>query len=278
MSEAELRRPARALVTRPAQSAQELLALLEKNGWQPQALPMLEIDWLPAHSCMPALEQLFTRQTARCIAVFISVNAVHSTAALLQQQNLQWPAHVACAGIGHATLAALEAQAWPRLNLAAPCTAGPQDSEALLQQLLAYGIAGTQVLLFSGRGGRRKLQGALAGMGADVVRIETYRRLKPVYSEADIVRALDDFLDAGSPQMHAMLFASGETLANFCEYARATPRWAELSALPSIVPGERVAEIAARAGLKRVVVAANASANAFLRVLASLHRPSRCKL
>ncbi|MBT8150396.1 MAG: hypothetical protein KJO62_03270, partial [Gammaproteobacteria bacterium] len=99
MSEAELRRPARALVTRPAQSAQELLALLEKNGWQPQALPMLEIDWLPAHSCMPALEQLFTRQTARCIAVFISVNAVHSTAALLQQQNLQWPAHVACAGI-----------------------------------------------------------------------------------------------------------------------------------------------------------------------------------
>lgn len=262
------------LVTRPAATAVPLANLLEQAGWHVQSLPMLVIKPLLATGEAPDLSPLDTSGN-RTIAIFISANAVHCTAELLQAQGRQWPPSIRCVGIGEATDAAIAAQGWPMLDL--PTVTGsdardedPRDSEALLFRLLAIDQAFDRVLLFCGRGGRRVIEQALVERGKPVVRLETYARGRPRYAAKEFSDAMLSFLEMSPARPSYMLFASAETLANFCDYAAGFAHREALFRVPVVVPGARVAGVASSLGFGSVVVAANASPQAFLRVLASL--------
>ncbi|MGB5325380.1 MAG: uroporphyrinogen-III synthase [Pseudomonadales bacterium] len=292
----------RVLVTRPAVQSAELVDALQLAGWQVQALPMLVVEPLPLPSLAADLRSLFVTADAAAavpsIAIFISANAVQCSAGLLRTLRLAWPNHLYCCGIGAATLAAIEAQGWPLLPLVktghdTQSSEGQgieeqgieeQSSEALLARLQAIDLARARVLLFCGQGGRNILQRSLAERGAQVQRIETYRRLRPDYSAAAFAQSMHSFLHRDSARgeraafMPVMMFASTATVENFCFFARASAYWQQLVELPALLPSARVAGDAAALGLRNAVVAGNASTQAFLRALARLPHGSRCKL
>ena len=293
----------RVLVTRPALQADALLDALQVTQWQAVALPMLDIVPRRDPATQARLAQVLQPQSPQpkppqshasrsgepaALAIFVSTNAVSCTAQLLDAAGFGWPPALACIGIGPATRAAISARGWPRFDeftASAPradissAHANTYSSAELLAQLSGITMRGRAVTVFSGVGGRREIDAELARRGARTGRVETYRRLRPVYSEAEFSAGIARFL-AGSTTAsagqaaagceQAMLFASGETLANFFWYARGSTWLERLRAVVAIVPSERVAQLGRQAGLQRVVVAGNASQQAFLHALQSL--------
>ncbi|RZV48052.1 MAG: uroporphyrinogen-III synthase [Pseudomonadales bacterium] len=297
------------LVTRPAIQAGKLTQALQLAGFTPHLLPMLQIA---IHNDAEAIAQ-FKQAIAAAgslgsepLAIFVSSNAVSCSARLLARVGLAWPAGLRCIAIGPSTLAALDAQGWPLFDWArlphavqqkavpAPVAADVDaaepgtdssaatvhNSEQLLEQLEQLSMAGRSIYLMAGSGGRQLLERAMGQRGAQVRRVESYRRQRPDYTVQAFDRAIAQFLgvgaaipadDAGAPRERgALLFASGETLANFSTYMQQSTFSQQLAMQFCIVPSARVGKQARDAGLQRVIVAGNASQAAFLHALQSL--------
>ncbi len=185
------------LLTRPIQQARPAANLIEANGGHAILFPALEIS---PHQPEPDARTALERAD---IAIFISANAVEF--GLLYVQG-KLPKQLQLAAVGHATAQALRNNGYH--NVIVPASGA--DSDALLASAALQAVAGKQIVIFRGVGGRETLRNVLCQRGAKVAYIECYTRRAPDVSAsavADLIQHDD---------IAAIHVLSRETLENFC--------------------------------------------------------------
>lgn len=241
----------RVLVTRPAHQADALVHLIEAEGGEAIRLPTIEI----APPTDPgALDAVLKRWADFHLVIFVSPNAVR--AALPRLRAFGMPPTLPCAAVGQGTQQALRAEGFE--NVLAPSTSF--DSEALLELLPTASVAGKNILIVRGTGGRALLGETLGARGARVSHAESYRRLPPRQPDRTaLMRLRRDEIDI-------INITSVEGLQNL--YALVTPaERGRLLATPILVVGERQARTGRDLGFTSVQVAARASDTAILDAL-----------
>ncbi|NRO98764.1 fused uroporphyrinogen-III synthase HemD/membrane protein HemX [Paraburkholderia sp. NMBU_R16] len=262
-----------AVLTRPAGQSAGLAARLARDGMDVFDFPLIEIapveDPLPVRDALATLERY-------ALVVFVSPNAIdHGLAEL----GRPWPKAVPAAAIGPGSVAALARHGLAPPAIEVICPAGADagegrvngagsgngngddaasrrfDSESLWAALEARfgqgGLAGKDVLIVRGDGGREWLAERLREAGANVQAVAAYRRRIPQASPDAWARARA--LLAGVP--HAWLVTSSEGLRNLETMARAQLSAAEFTALrhaPLVAPHPRIAETARALGFDRI--------------------------
>jgi uroporphyrinogen-III synthase len=127
-----------------------------------------------------------------------------------------------------------------------PATDSPHyDSEALWQKLQGLDWRGRSVMVICGNVGRDWLARQLAGRGARVESVVTYRRTAPVWT-AELEASAEEAL--ARPSDHLWLFSSSEAIGHLIARYPA-PHWASSMALAT---HPRVAQAARQAGFARV--------------------------
>ncbi|WP_454722591.1 MULTISPECIES: fused uroporphyrinogen-III synthase HemD/membrane protein HemX [Cupriavidus] len=273
------------VVTRPAGQSRQLTEALSAAGLDVLGFPLLAIG--PAADEGP-LRAALAQLAEFALVVFVSPNAVaFALDALAQVQDKpapRWPESVPLAVVGPASVAALAERgiAAPAWRVIAPAGSHAHeadngdgaengngndggatrfDSEALWQQidsqLGAAALAGRQVLIVRGNGGRDWLAERLRAAGADVHAVEAYQRSVPAPGAMQW-QAVRDGLKPGAPPQ-AWLLTSSEAVRNLDGMARAALSPQELAGLRQvqcIAPHARIAEQAAALGFAHVLRAA----------------------
>ncbi|WP_292998816.1 uroporphyrinogen-III synthase [Nevskia sp.] len=214
------------LVARPAQQADALCALIEAHGGRVIRLPMIEIAPV-ADPAAAAATLAAARKHDRWL--FTSTNAVRYAADLLAPP---WPA---CAAVGQATAAAL--QALGGRDVLVP-EAG-DGAQALLQHPALQRIDGQRHLIVTGEQTLPDLEAGLRARGAQVAVLAVYRRIPVAHDPATVVAALE--------QADLAVIPSGEALRQLLALTPSAAR-ARLRALQLAVPSPRVVETARDAG------------------------------
>lgn len=235
----------RIVVTRPAEFAQGLAALIAGAGGEPLLYPAIEIR--PAEDPGPAQARL-AHLEAYDLAVFVSPSAVHRALALLRDRA--WPPRLRVAAVGGGTRRELETHGF-RGVIAPP---GQADSEALLAQPELAQVAGMRVLILRGAGGRELLGETLAARGARVDVAECYRRVRPAAdAAAKPAGRLDGLCVNSAAALENLLALLGRE---------------RLARTPLFVSHTRVAQLARESGLGEAVVAGPTDAEMLACLLA----------
>ncbi|HEY8494714.1 MAG TPA: uroporphyrinogen-III C-methyltransferase [Myxococcota bacterium] len=243
----------RVLVTRPAEQADELCALLRAAGAEPVAVPMLRIVATPQGEGVAAALEALAGYDA---LLFTSANAPRCFAAALAAAGRDPaqapPAHC----VGPATAAAARHAGF------APAE-GPAerfDAEALLA-LLRPRAAGRRFLFVRGEPAGSRLASGLRAAGARVDEAVVYRS-EPAEVDADALRAM---LVRGA--LDALTFTSGAAVRRFAslldEPARRAARTCQVAAI-----GEPTAAALRAEGLPVDAVAERAGARELVEALA----------
>jgi uroporphyrinogen-III synthase len=185
------------VLTRPVQQARATANLIEANGGRAVLFPALEIS---RHTPEPDAREALANAD---IAIFISANSVEFG---LHYAQGKLPSNLQLAAIGNATAQALKNQGYN--NIIVPESGA--DSEALLATAALQAVAGKQIVIFRGVGGRETLRKVLCQRGAKVAYIECYMRRTPDIS----ARAVADLMQ--HKDIAALHILSRETLENFC--------------------------------------------------------------
>jgi uroporphyrinogen-III synthase len=224
------------VITRPRGQSENLARLLREAGGEPLCIPAIEIlplvDAAPFHALAARLAQFD-------LAIFVSRNAVRSALDLMGGKP--WPAGLKAATVGQGSKEELELQGFKQVI--AP--AAQSDSEALLALPELAEVKGCRIVIFRGDGGRQLLGETLTQRGALVEYAACYRRVRPESADA-LGEAWRDGIDA-------VTVSSAEGLVNFLQMPGQDA--ARMAAIPVFVPHPRVAQEAARLGLRRVIVA-----------------------
>jgi uroporphyrinogen-III synthase len=175
-------------------------------------------------------------------AVFVSPTAARRGVKAVQARRA-WPAGPRLAAIGRGTATALAELGFA--DVVAPDA--PGDTEALLELSELQDIAGQNLVLFRGEGGREKLARVLAERGARVEYAECYRRGRP---EADVSELIERWR---SGAIHAVCAASREALANLRDMLGGEHA-GMLAETPVFVPHPRIANAARELGCTRAIV------------------------
>lgn len=228
----------RIIVTRPTGQSWALSALIREAGGEALEIPALEIrdlaDLAPFFSVINRLDSFDA-------AIFVSRNAVRKVFALIGERP--WPAHLQLATVGNGSREELAARGFS--DVIAPD--GQSDSEALLAMQEFSAFAGRRIAIFRGEGGRNFLGDTLAARGALVEYAACYRRVLPAAGAALLASAWDH------AKVDAVTVSSAEGLANLL--AMLGPGGPERLARTALfVPHPRVADEAARQGLKQVTI------------------------
>lgn len=156
------------LVTRPAHQVEPLCQLLKTHGAQPWRLPTLAIEDCAASSGL-ANNSLDWMQLDWLL--FVSPNAVAHALAYLP---IPLPNQLRVAAVGNKTAAALAEH-----GIHVICGAAPYTSETLLAVPELQAVAGQQILIVRGVGGRELLAETLQQRGAQVNYCDVYQRVCP---------------------------------------------------------------------------------------------------
>ena len=226
------------LVTRAAHQAAGLCRLIESAGGRPQPFPALEI--LPVEKNGQA-RRLLTE--GRDLMLFVSPNAVRFGCALAGEDGL----HAKRFGVvGRATADSL-AGAGYTIDLIPD---GRYDSEGVLALSDLQHMAGQEVVIVRGEGGRPLLADTLRARGAKVEYAEVYRRARPNKDVAPLLRAWHGSVDL-------VTVTSIEVLENLVAMLGAEG-WPLLRSTPLMVISERMREAAARQGFEKILLAPGA--------------------
>ena len=159
------------IVTRPLAQAQHLLETLESHLATTVHFPVIAIHQTEN---MNAVQQQFNNLAKFQIVIFISANAVRYAITLAKELNITFE-NCKLAAVGPATKHALE-------NYGYKVDIIPQvdfNSEALLADSSFKSIAGKNILIVRGHGGREVLRQTLESRGAHVEYAEVYQRKLP---------------------------------------------------------------------------------------------------
>ncbi len=241
------------LVTRPAGQGGALCAALEEAGYPAHHLPLLALAPLPQLS--PPQRRLVQELDRFAHVVFISGNAVRFSLEWIRDFWPQLPAGLKWYAVGAATARLL---AQHGVEVFEP--GGEMTSEALLALPQLKEVAGQRILIVKGEGGRHILRDTLADRGAQVAELACYRRLRPDYRPGELAARLREWA------IGVVMLSSGEGLEHLL--ALLSPEESiRFRAITLLVPSERVADMAGRAGWERIIVAENASDGAMLQAL-----------
>lgn len=233
------------LVTRPAHQARRLCALIEEEGGQAIAFPVLEIQDLQDNSAVVALAG---RLDEFDIAIFISANAVIKSMDLILPHR-DWPSHLQIAVVGARTADALQ-EYGVTVDI---CPEEKFNSEALLALPQMSAIKNKKVIIFRGEGGRELLADTLRQRGADIEYAEVYRRSKPADIPGQTPVNLAALLLTG--KIHIIVVTSNEGLHNLWELA-STGGQEVLTHMPLAVMSARIAAAAQKLGITYPVTVA----------------------
>ncbi len=178
------------VLTRPRAQAEALARLLEERGARVIVFPALDI--VPA----PVSAESLAALPGAHLAIFVSANAVEHGLAAARRAG-PWPAPLAVAAVGEATATALRNSGFARVI-------SPQerfDSEALLDCPELQAVAGQNIIVFRGVGGREHLRSTLESRGARVSYVECYRRVRPPTDPVPLQAALSR---GAPPPVHAL--------------------------------------------------------------------------
>jgi uroporphyrinogen-III synthase len=158
----------RVLVPRPRERAEPLCFLLEDEGAEVLALPLLELEPPSDPRPLQAAAELLRRfawvafASERAVAALVEAARTAGTLDVLRTRKL--------AAVGPGTAAALTAH-----GLEATLVASVSTGEGLAEALLPRLQAGEWVLLPAAEQGRRALEEGLAAAGVTVERVAAYR-------------------------------------------------------------------------------------------------------
>ena len=236
------------LITRPQEQSQVLAAVLADKGFFPIVAPMIKICDLGEKSRSIAASQLSKLSSAKG-AIVVSRNAFRFLHQLCQREGISFPASLNWYAVGDATA---EEMIEGGLN---PVLPGEQyDSDGLLNLPALQHVSGETFFLFAGVGGRRKVEDELRQRGAEVVRVELYRRDPIIFDTLNLVSEPD-----------VMTAMSGETVEALAGYLSLhNLNWLNK---PLFVPSERAAKVAFNLGFQKVRVTATASKKSLLEAL-----------
>ena len=233
------------VLTRPREPAEQLAAVLAREGARPIVFPALAIEDLPPSAALDAALAALPRAG---LAIFVSAHAVQKGLAAARARG-PWPAGLPVAAVGEATAQALRNSGFARVI-------SPQerhDSDALLALPELQAVRGLAIVIFRGEGGRERLREELELRGASVAYAECYRRVRP---DSDPRPLLDAWARG---QVHAVSVLSAETLENFVALVGdAAAR--HLSATTLVVPHESIAAHRDARRFARVLVAPHGAA------------------
>ncbi|WP_374339188.1 uroporphyrinogen-III synthase [Methyloversatilis sp.] len=227
------------LVSRPLAQARALSDAIRAAGGRPFEFPLIVIEPLGDVSQVAAAAARLDRAA---LAVFVSANAVrHALDTLMSLRN--WPAALAAATVGLQSAQALRERGIQRIVVP------PErfDSEGLLElpDLSAAALAGRQVLVFRGEGGRELLGDTLRERGAQVEYVTCYRRVSPRDGSLLCIALREGGL-------HALTVTSSESLRNLVDLPGLDCLDA-LRVLPLFAPHPRIATRAREHGFVRVI-------------------------
>jgi uroporphyrinogen-III synthase len=248
------------VVTRPAGQSAALAGAIVAAGGEALVFPLLEIEAVEPSTVVAAARPHLAHAA---LAIFVSPNAVCHGLSPLRAAGL-WPAGLAAAAVGLGSARALESAGVG--SVLVPRTGF--DSEALLalESLQATSVAGRDVVLFKGEGGRPLLAETLTGRGARVHPVVCYRRLPPSQPPGVLLER------AAAGRLDAVVVTSSEALVHFDRLFEADQRpmvrdWLVVATHP------RIGEAAAGLGYRRVQVTAPGDA-AVLAALSTYNWPS----
>ena len=228
--------PPRILVTRPAEGADDLAALLTERGLEPVVVPTVAID---IESTVAAVDRMLATLDGADWLVLTSANGARAIAARLGDGVL--PPGVRVAAVGPATAAALSAAG----------IGVDHVPDEFLTVAIVDGLgplAGSRVVLARADAATPDLRQALAARGADVDDVVAYRTIVGPPTSRDRLRAsLDDGL-AG------IAFTSGSTVRGLVRLASPVDR-GRARALPALCIGPITARAARGEGFHVPVVA-----------------------
>jgi uroporphyrinogen-III synthase len=235
------------VITRPAGESQRLAALIREAGGVPLLYPAIEILDAPDPG---ALDAVIDKLDDFDLAIFISPSAVDKAMTRIAARRAL-PMRLRCAAIGPGGVRAL--QRFGVAEVIAPdAYARRYDSESLLASKFMQSVAGRRMVIFRGDGGRDLLGATLTARGATVEHVTCYRRGKPSFDAAPLIRAWVN------NEVAAVIVTSSEGLRNFYDRLGVAGQ-AAMRQTPVVVPHPRIAAAARELGMTRVVESASAS-------------------
>ena len=258
----------RVLLTRPADQAHSLAAVIREQGGQACSLPLLAIvpvqtaeDTQRVRTQVMALDQYE-------IAIFISTNAATLGLEWIENFWPQLPLGLQACAVGPGTAAVLRQLPWP-----VHCATTGVTSEDLLALPVLQQVQGKRIALFRGKGGRELLAETLRERGARVDYVELYTREVPPHAPQQVRQLLQEqainCVVLTSQQIfdsfHVLLQRAGAL--DVPQDSAPSPLLGLQQTLTLIVPSARVEEIARRACYPHVLNAGGADDQAVLACL-----------
>ena len=231
------------VLTRPQADSERLSEALQGEGFQTRVMPIMTIEAMPAAELAPSLSD-------DTLCIFISANAVRFGLPQLGPELARYP-ELTVIAVGNKTRDTLEAEG---IHAEVPARA---DSEGLLEMPALSAPDLRDVVIVKGEGGRELLASELTRRGARVTEWACYRRCWPDVDVSELAE-----IGAG------LVFqaSSGEMLSRLSELLAGEGQ-TDLFQSSIIVPSGRVASLATEAGWGQVILAEDASDDAFLRAL-----------
>lgn len=157
----------RVLITRPRDSANELLETLEAMGAAVVDIPALEI-----HSTkdLSEIDRALDRLATYDWIAFVSRNAVDFFLSRAEERGITLPLGLRVAAVGPPTAARLQDR-----GISVSCLPPEATAVALVGAMIRVGVAGCRVLIPCGDRGRPDLADGLRAGGAEVEEVIVYR-------------------------------------------------------------------------------------------------------
>ena len=233
------------VLTRPQADSERLSQTLQGEGFQTQVVPIMTIEAIP-----DAERALTPSLSDDALCIFISANAVRCGLSQLGPELARFP-DLTVIAVGKKTRDTLAAE-----GIDAQVPVRP-DSEGLLAMPALSAPDSREVVIVKGEGGRELLASELTRRGARVTEWACYRRCWPDVDVSELAE-----IGAG------LIFqaSSGEMLSRLAELL-AGEGPADLFQSTIIVPSDRVASLAVEMGWGQVILAEDASDDAFMRAL-----------
>lgn len=241
------------LVTRPAHQAENLCHLITEQRGVAIRFPTLAIV---AVDNAGAIQNTLAHLDKYQWLVFISANAVRMHSYYVDDGRIKKSGAVQIAAIGRVTAQALALAGLP-VDLVPE---NGYDSEALLAMPQMQQMDGQHCLIVRGEGGRDELATTLRNRGAYVDYLDVYKRIIPGIDRSEVSLLL------AKNNLDVITITSGEALQNLLIMLE-EKHHQRLLAIPLVVVSNRIRQIAADMGFKRIAVTNSPSDEAILETV-----------
>jgi len=246
------------LITRPKNQADSLRHAIESAGGKVLSLPLIEIEALSDAQAVQDLKDKVMQLDCYQTIVFVSNNAVRFGGDAINNYWPQFPVDVDVIAVGPTTARA----ARESLSCRVIQPESGMTSEDILQLPQLQNVSGKKIAIVRGQGGRELLAATLRERGAVVDYIEAYSRNPVAYEGVDFEQRLR------SAGVNVLTVNSGESLERLTQLLAENEEVIHTTYI--VVPSERVAEQAKRAGYQLVRDAHGADPLSFLSALGAI--------